>query len=113
LASTGIRISIYNAKEGSYFLGNITDKRNDLTLWGENNYPGAYNIYMKDIAGNPGVMIEHPLSDIYKNLQVLEAYSFRDFDSAKKPHSELYIYSDYDRIVTGAIIDSIIIKKIK
>ena len=111
LGASSIQISIYNAGGGQTYLENITDLKNDLTNWGENNYPGAYSIYMKNIAGNPGVVLEHPYSSTYKNMQVLEADSFMDFDSAKKAHSKLYIYSTYDRIATGAIMDSITIKK--
>ena len=113
LGASSIQISIYNAGRGQTYLENITDLKNDLTNWGENNYPGAYSIYMKNMAGNPGVVLEHPLSSTYKNMQVLEADSFMDFDSANKAHSKLYIYSTYDRIVTGSIMDSMTIKKIK
>lgn len=112
IESSRIQISIYDAGEGIY-LTNITDLKKDLINWGENNYPGGYSVYTKNIAGNPGVILEHPYSSVYKNMQVLEADSFLDFDSANKAHSKLYIYSTYDRIVTGAIMDSMIIKKNK
>ncbi len=68
---------------------------------------------MKNIAGNPGVVIEHPYSTTYKNIQVLEADSFMDFDSAHRANSKLSVYSTYDRIVTGSIMDSMTIKKIR
>lgn len=108
-----IQISINNAGEGRFYPSNITDKKNDLTEWGENNYPGAYSIYMKNLAGFPGVVLEHPYSALFNNILVLEAHSFMDFDLANKAHSELYIYSTYDRIITGAIMDSMVIKKLK
>lgn len=113
LEASRIQISIYNAGEGRIFLSNITDLKNDMINWGENNYPGAYSIYMKNLAGNTGLVLEHPYSSTYNNWLVLEAHSFMDFDSAKDAHSKLYIYSTYDRIITGAIMDSMIIKKIK
>jgi hypothetical protein len=113
LEASRIQISIYNAGEGRIYLTNITDLKNDKMTWGENNYPGAYSIYMKNIAGTPGFVFEHPYSDLLKNMRVLEAYSFRDFDSENQAHSQVYIYSTYDRIATGAIMDSMIIKKIK
>ena len=112
IESNRIQISIYNAGEGQIYPANISDLENDLTNWGENNYPGEYNIYMKKIAGNPGVVLEHPYSSIYKNM-VLEATSFIDFNPANEANSKLYIYSTYDRIITGAVMDSMIIKKIK
>jgi hypothetical protein len=104
-----IQIMIYN-----YLYGRnetTTEMRSRLANWGWNNFPGNFTIYTKDMVGTTGIIVEHPYSEFYNNINVLDASAYIDSDSSGKSYALLEVVSNYDRIVTGAIIDSMTIKK--
>jgi hypothetical protein len=50
------------------------------------------------------------MSDFYHNLKVLDADAYLNRDSSGRAFVLVSVVSDYDMIVTGAIIDSMKIK---
>lgn len=102
-------ITIYNYPEGRN--ETISSMENRISYWGWERFPGNFTVYTKKMVGTTGVIIEHPLSNLYNNIQVIDASAYIDTDASGKSYALLEVVSDYDRIVTGAIIDSMIIKK--
>ena len=55
-------------------------------------------------------IVVHHMSDFYHNLKVLDADAYLNRDSSGRAFVLVSVVSDYDMIVTGAIIDSMKIK---
>lgn len=104
-----IEITIYNYPGGSN--ETTTEMRSRLLNWGWYNFQGNFTIYAKKMVGTAGIIVEHPLSSLYNNIIVLDACAYIDTDSSGKSYALIEVVSDYDRIVTGAIIDSMTVKK--
>jgi hypothetical protein len=101
LGPTHIDITIYNNQFGREETN--TELKNVIMEFGETNFPGNYTVYTKKMLGVTGVVIEHPYSDFYHNIMVLDASAYIDKDSSGMAHALVGVISDYDRIVTGAI----------
>jgi hypothetical protein len=106
-----ITATIYDYPEGRN--ETFAAMRNRLTNWGWANFPGNFTLYPKNMVGTTGIVIEHPYSALYNSIDVLDAVAYLDTDSSGRSKALLEVISDYDRIVTGTIIDSMVVKRNK
>lgn len=99
-----ISISIYSYPNGRN--ETFEDMISRLDAWANQNYPGNYTLYKKNMLETTGIVVVHHMSDFYHNLEVLDANAYLDRDYSGRAFVLVNVISDYDMTVTGAIIDS-------